>query len=122
MIKCDYTKSIKLNSPWFEYVRDGIKLYEGRRNFGQSASFMIGDIILVSHYINLIETSFLVQIEHISKYATFEESLNILPLEHVLPGVESIEVGVEIYKKFVSIETQLKDGILMLKLKRVSSL
>ena len=35
---------MKLNSPWYEFVRDGEKIYEGRRRMPYTEKYKIGDI------------------------------------------------------------------------------
>ena len=53
-------------------------------------------------------------------FNTFEEALKTLPINDILP-IDNISVdkGVEIYKNFVTIPTQLKDGIVMIKIKLI---
>ena len=103
---------MKLNSPWYELVRDGKKIYEGRRR-------MLGDVIEFSHYTDDTLPAFLCLIDAIFHYQTFEDALNTLPINDVLPIEDiTIEKGVEIYKRFVSLPTQLKDGIVMFKVSR----
>jgi ASC-1-like (ASCH) protein len=91
---------MKLNSPWFELVREGKKIYEGRRKMPYITKYKIGDIITFSHNTNTntnIEP-FNVVIEDILEYATFEDALNVLPLYEVLP-IDNITIayGIEIY-------------------------
>lgn len=62
------------------------------------------------------DESLLLGVKQIIKFSTFEEALQSLPVKDILPGVDSIGEGVEVYKKFVSIETQLRDGVVMIEL------
>jgi ASC-1-like (ASCH) protein len=111
---------MKLNSPWFELVKDGKKIYEGRRKLPYITKYKIGDIINFSHNNNTNIKSFNVIIEDILEYSTFEDALNVLPLQQVLPIDNiTIEQGIEIYKKYVSLTTQLNDGIIMLKIRKI---
>jgi ASC-1-like (ASCH) protein len=110
---------MKLNSPWYELVRDGKKIYEGRRRMPYTETYKVGDVIEFSHYTDDTLPTFLCQIDAILYYQTFEDALNTLPINEVLPIQDiTIEKGVEIYKRFVSLPTQLKDGIVMFNVSR----
>ena len=112
---------MKLNSPWFELVRDGKKIYEGRRKLPYVEKYKPRDVIMFSHITNTMEHPFRVEVEDVLEYPTFEDALKQLPLHEVLPIDDiTIEKGVEIYKKYVSLPTQIKDGIIMLKLRRIN--
>ena len=106
-----------LNSPWFELVRSGRKIYEGRRKTQKTTNLQIGQIIEMRHYTDKEREPYKVRIDDILYYPTFEEALRELPIEHVLPLDDiTIEKGVEIYQKYVSLETQKKDGVILLKI------
>lgn len=109
-----------LNSPWFELVRDKKKLYEGRRRTPKTSQLKTGDIISIKHYTKPdIEEPYKVSIEDILHFQTFEDALKHLPLHDVLPIDDiSVEKGVEIYQRYVSLQTQKSDGVIMLKIKR----
>jgi len=47
---------------------------------------------------------------------SFETALQIYPLEDILPGVENVEEGIKIYLKYVSKETQKRDGVCVIEL------
>lgn len=109
---------ISLSDPWFELIRIGKKKYEGRRYYYDVPKYKVGDIIKVHRVIAKLRTddSYFVRVINIHKFNTFEEAMTHLPLNHILPGVESLEDGINIYKKFVSIETQHRDGVCMIEL------
>lgn len=109
-----------LNSPWFEFVRDGKKLYEGRRRTPKILQLKPNDIINIKHYTKPdVEEPYRVCIENILYFPTFEDALKSLPLHDVLPIDDiTIEKSVEIYQQYVSLQTQEKDGIVMIKIKR----
>ena len=109
-----------LNSPWFELMRDGKKIYEGRRNTPKISKLQRGQMIKMQHYIDNTIEPFRVVVENVLFYPTFESALQDLPLYDVLPLDDiTIEQGVEIYKKYVSLNTQTKDGVIMLKVSRL---
>lgn len=105
-----------LNSPWFEYIQNGAKIYEGRRRTPKIALLQPGDTVSFYHYRDKDREPFSKKIKKIHNFKTFEEGLTVLPLGQCLPGVTSIDEGVRIYLRFVSIETQIKDGIVMIEL------
>jgi ASC-1-like (ASCH) protein len=76
------------------------------------SEFVAGDRFLIRHFEGE-QSEYLVTIEAILKFPTFEVALRSLPLSKVLPNCNSVEEGVEIYKQFVSLPTQEKDGVLM---------
>lgn len=105
-----------MNSPWFELLLSGEKQYEGRRLTQRMRELVERDIIRVQHHISH-DQSFLMQIESIHIYPTFEHALLSLPLGKILPVKEmTISKGIDIYKQFVSIATQERDGVVMLEL------
>lgn len=106
-----------LNDPWFDLMKNEKKIYEGRRNTEKIRSIKVGDIIQISHHVNKLIEPFNVIVNEIHHFATFEEALKGLPINEILP-IENIDVekGIEIYLKYVSLETQLKDGVVMLKI------
>jgi len=109
---------IYLISPWFELVKEGKKIYEGRRNTETIRNIGIDDILEVKHYVNKELASYHIIVEDKLYYKTFEEALQSLDITKVLPLENiTIEQGVEIYKKYVSLATQEKDGVCMLKIK-----
>jgi len=109
---------MKLNDPWYDYVRDGSKIYEGRRYSEKIAAIKPGDKIEFRHYTNESLPPITVEVVEILKFPTFRDALTALPISEVLPipGLTS-ERGIEIYKKYVSIETQNTDGVCMIKMK-----
>jgi ASC-1-like (ASCH) protein len=114
---------MKLSSPWYEYVRQGKKIYEGRRYTPFLSNINKGDYILFSHYTDTTLPKIKVRVLDIHRFDTFEQALNTLPIKDILPILNlSITEGVEIYNIFnvyVSLNTQLKDGIVMIHIQKV---
>lgn len=118
-------EQITLHSPWFELVKSDKKIYEGRRKTSKIDNLNVGQYLIVyriddSNIVDIITEPFIIVIEEKINFNTFEDALKCLPIEDILP-IENINVsyGVEIYKKYVSLETQNKYGIVILKIKRV---
>jgi ASC-1-like (ASCH) protein len=66
------------------YVRDGLKIYEGRRNIPKINALKINEIIKINHY---IDKSYYIKI------LTFEDALKTLSIQEILPGCNTIEEG-----------------------------
>lgn len=110
---------LHLNSPWFELVKEGKKIYEGRRNTCKILDIcLIGNIVTIKHYTDENQEPYQVIIEDFKHFPTFEDALKELDINEVLP-VENITVdeGILIYQKYVSLQTQINDGIIMIKIK-----
>lgn len=105
---------ITLNDPWFDLVKTGQKKYEGRCFWKWALGYNIGDTLRISSATRDVEP-FSVRIDDILRFKTFEEALSILGLDDTLPGVASIQEGVDIYYKFVSLKTQQTHGVCMIK-------
>lgn len=113
---------ITLNSPWFELVQSGQKIYEGRRRTPKIAAISPGQELTVFHHTNKDLQPFKVKVIEQLEFATFEEALTTLPIEQVLPLPNiTVAQGVEIYKQYVSIPTQKRDGVVMIKIQRLTN-
>jgi len=110
------TWKITLNSPWFEYVKLGVKKYEGRCFHKEVCKYQVGDTLNISHHTNKNENSFDVIITDILHFNTFENAINNIGIDTILPNIETIEDGIDIYLKFVKLSTQLANGIVMIKI------
>jgi ASC-1-like (ASCH) protein len=108
---------MKLSEPWYQYVQDGVKIYEGRRYTDKVAGLKPGDIIEFQHATEADKPGVKVIVEEVLRFSTFEEALNTLPVSQVLPipGL-TVEEGVKIYLKYVSLPTQIKDGVCMIRI------
>jgi ASC-1-like (ASCH) protein len=108
---------LHISSPWFELVRSGEKIYEGRRNTSRTSELTVGQQLEIRHFTNCTAASYFVTIVDILHYPTFEHAMRALPLKQILPVADiTVEKGIEIYKKLVSLPTQQKDGVVMIKL------
>ena len=106
--------NITLNSPWFEYIKNGEKKYEGRCNWKQAAQYNVGDLLLIKHHTDVLEQEYTVRIINILKFDTFESALYELGLPNVLPGIKTIKDGIDVYLKYYKLETQIENGVLMI--------
>lgn len=108
---------MSLNDPWFSFVKDGTKKYEGRVKRQNIMNLKPGDVIEFKHHTNHQKTQpFQRRVVKLLPFSTFEEALTTLPLAEVLPGVKTVQEGIDIYLKFVSLSTQKEHGIVMIQL------
>lgn len=113
---------ITLNSPWFELVQSGHKIYEGRRRTPKMADITPGQELNIFHHTNPDLHPFKVKVIEKLEFATFEEALKTLPIEQVLPLPDiTVAQGMEIYKKYVSLATQERDGVVMIKIHTINT-
>jgi ASC-1-like (ASCH) protein len=110
---------IHVGSPWFNYLKSGEKKWEGRCKWRAALNYKVGDTWEVHYYQKPSEEDapepepFTLKIEGIVRFPTFEKALSLMNLSEVLPGVKTIEEGVQIYFQFVSLKTQEANGVLM---------
>ena len=112
---------ITLNSPWFELVQEGKKLYEGRRRTEKIKIICVDDILVIKHHTDSKRPEFEVKVVQIIEFPTFEDALKKLPINEILPLDEmSVEKGVEVYQQYVSLKTQINDGVTLFKVSLIS--
>lgn len=116
---------IHVGKPWFDYLKTGEKIWEGRCNWKAALNYNVGDIWEVRYYKKPGEEEipepepFFVRIEEIKQFPTFEEALTNMNLSEVLPGIQTVEEGVKVYFQFVSLKTQLANGVRMFRVSRI---
>ncbi|KAK4406263.1 hypothetical protein Sango_0632800 [Sesamum angolense] len=89
----------------FSQLRDGLKTIEGRCAVCKYKRFQSGHLLLFNK-------SLTAQVQDVRQYASFHEMLEAEGLSKVLPGVTSIEAGVQIYRRFYSEEEERSNGVL----------
>ena len=113
---------LKLNQIWFDYIKQGKKIYEGRLYNDKSKTYKIGDQIEFLRrksndipreipYETIIKT-----ITNIFYFSSFEDALKNLPLQQVLPNIDTIQEGCNIYYQWHTKEQEQKYGIVMIQL------
>lgn len=109
---------LSVHEKWFDLIKTGRKRYEGRRLAGDMLKMQKGDTVEFSVYKAEAtdKRRCLAEIKAIHRFKTFEEGLTKLPLEDVLPGTVTVAAGRDIYLQYVSLATQLRDGVVFLEL------
>ena len=93
----EYTEYI--SEPWFTLIKLGIKKCHSKINEGNYRKMDRGDIIKFTNNDFGNERSCMVEIRFTRFYNTFRDLLLHEPLYMCLPGIDSIEEGLNIYNK-----------------------
>ncbi|KAA8531434.1 hypothetical protein F0562_006213 [Nyssa sinensis] len=96
---------LHVQEPFLSQLKDGLKTIEGRCAVGDYNQIGSGSFILFNKFLVL-------QVQDVRRYASFSEMLEAESLTKVLPGVRTIEEGVQIYKKFYTEEKERSHGVL----------
>ena len=100
-----------LSEPWFSLIKLKIKKVEGRLNTGDFSKMAVGDRILFKNSDMGFERTMLVEIKKITSYADFRTYLEKETLERCLPGIDSIEEGLNVYYKYYKMRDEIAHGI-----------
>ncbi|KAL8483010.1 hypothetical protein ACS0TY_025894 [Phlomoides rotata] len=96
---------LHVQEPFFSELSDGVKTIEGRCAVGDYKRIQAGHILLVNKCLIL-------QVQDVRQYTSFHEMLESESLARVLPGIASIEEGVQVYRNFYSEEKERSHGVL----------
>ena len=102
----------QVEGKWYNLLKSGKKKYEGRLNKGDFMNLKIGDNIIF--YNN--DDEFKVKVIDIIKFINFQEMLEKIGLSNVLPGIDNIQDGIKIYRKYFSEEQEEKYGVIAIKI------
>lgn len=91
-----------LSEPWFSLIKLKLKKVEGRLNKDDFIEINKNDIIIFQNNDFGFRRSFNVKISSVHEYNSFNELLINESIDKVLPGIDTIEHGIEIYRKYYS--------------------
>lgn len=91
-----------LCEPYFSLIKNGEKTVEGRLNKGSNKKVNIGDYF---KFYNDNGEEFLVKIYDIKKFPSFKSMLERY-IKEALPGIEDINDGIAVYRRFYSEEDE----------------
>ncbi|CAI9108661.1 OLC1v1008322C1 [Oldenlandia corymbosa var. corymbosa] len=94
-----------VQEPFFTQLKDGCKIVEGRCAVGKYNRMLPGALILFNK-------SLLLQVQQCNQYASFHDMLEAEGLQRVLPGVKTVQEGVQVYRNFYSEEKERSNGVL----------
>lgn len=107
--------TIEVSSPWFEYIREGKKNVEGRKGTPRWSAIKPGMKGLIKHSLN--EEYFEVECMAIRKYNDLYSYLTEETTQEVLPGINSVEEGIQIYLQWSTPEEVAQFGFLAIELR-----
>ena len=105
---------IHISEPGFSYIVSGKKIAEGRPNKSLFAKFKPKDILTIFN--KQLQQSFEFEITEILHYDTFKEMLTDLGVDNVLPGITTIEDGINVYRRWYSEDIEREFGVIAIKL------
>lgn len=86
---------MSLQSYWFQQIKDGHKMYEGRVYDSKRRKIQINDYIVFTNEDN--DEKIIKKVKELHIFSSFEEMLNHISLSLILPGILSVEEGISIY-------------------------
>ncbi|WP_457614510.1 HisA/HisF-related TIM barrel protein [Methanopyrus sp.] len=104
-----------LEEEYLNLIKEGRKTVEGRVKDDKRARIKPGDKILFNRRL-------LVKVVDVREYDSFEEMLREEGLKNVLPNVNSIEEGIEIYRRFYSSGKEKMFGVLAIEIEPIMDL
>lgn len=104
------THIFKLNEPWFTLTKIGVKTCEGRLKRNKVSKIKAGDLIKYTYQCDGLR-DFTTRVTSVRIYNTFQEMLVIETIEKCLPGVDTIEQGVKIYRDFYRPSDEVQHGV-----------
>ncbi|WRX21122.1 hypothetical protein QQP08_013609 [Theobroma cacao] len=69
----------------------------------------------------LFNKCLVLEVQDVHRYASFFEMLEAESLAKVLPGVETIDEGIQVYRKFYSEEKEMSNGVLAICVAKVAA-
>ena len=105
---------MKLRKIYYDMIKNGTKIYEGRLNDEKRQLIDVGDIITFQKEPELNE-SFDAIVKDLIYFDSFEEMVNTLPLEKIGFKTKTTQEVIEIYHQFYSIEDENRYGVVAIK-------
>ncbi|XP_050255763.1 uncharacterized protein LOC126701599 isoform X4 [Quercus robur] len=103
---------LHVQEPFFSQLKDGKKTIEGRCAIGDYNRIGSGTLIRFNKCV-------VFEVQDTHWYASFSEMLGAESLAKVLPGVETIEEGIQIYRNFYTEEREKTNGVLAIRILKV---
>ena len=104
--------TMRIQNPWFTYIKNGEKTIEGRPNVGKHATFKPKQHIKIMNK----EESLMVEIVGILHYASFSDLFTYEGIENILPGKNEVD-GIQVYRQWYSEEKEREFGVIGLRLR-----
>lgn len=108
----------KVQDPWYTFIENGEKSIEGRLFKGSYERIKPGDIVTISCQQEM-EKSIKVEIIKIERYESFKDMLENVDISKILPTIENVSEGVNVYRKFYDEQQEKKYGVIAIYLQRI---
>ncbi len=105
---------MKLRKIYYDMIKNGDKIYEGRLNDEKRQLIDVGDIITFQKEPELTE-DFNCIVKDLVYFDSFDEMVKTLPLEKIGFKTETVQEVVEIYHQFYSVEDENRYGVVAIK-------
>ncbi|NPA47145.1 MAG: ASCH domain-containing protein [Thermococci archaeon] len=102
-----------LQEEYLKAIAEGRKRIEGRLYDEKRQGIRPGDEIV-------FENRLVCVVKDVRVYPSFREMLEREGLDNVLPGVESVDEGVRVYRRFYSEEKERKYGVVAIEVEPVA--
>jgi ASC-1-like (ASCH) protein len=112
---------ISVVQPWLDHIRAGRKTVEGRLNRGQFAELAPGSLLLIAATgeASQNEPKTTAVVTKVVRYPSFVEYLSEEGLDKCLPGIQTINQGVGVYRQFYTAEQEEEHGVLAIHIRVV---
>ncbi|CAI0401149.1 unnamed protein product [Linum tenue] len=104
---------LHVQEPFFTQLRDGLKTVEGRCARGFYNQIQPGALILFNKCL-------VVRVQGVQRYTSFSEMLEAEGLDKVLPGLESIDEGAKVYRRFYTEDEERSNGVIGVRISRTA--
>ena len=102
-----------VSSPWFEHIVAGSKTVEGRLFKGTFSQLSPGAVLTIN---GQDERRVVAKVLDVVRYGSFNAYLTGEGLGTTLPGVLTVEEGVDIYRQFYSEEQERTHGVVAVRI------
>ena len=104
-----------LSEPWFTLIKIGMKKSEARVNKDIWKEIKRGDQILFTNNDMGFQRNFNVKVNDIGHYPDFHTYLENEGLQQCLPGVDNMNIGVSVYRKYYTVEEEQYYGVVSIR-------
>lgn len=108
---------VHVSLPWYNLIKDGKKSVEGRPNRKDFAQMKIGDKI--EFFNKELNENFMTEITNVSHHKTFEEMIRTNGIDNVLPGIRTIDEGVQVYMQYYTKDIEAEFGVVGIHVKLI---
>lgn len=103
--------------PYFTFEKTGQKTIEGRARKGKYSQIKPGDFIVV--HTNDETDYFSVRVKRVAPYPSIKAMLETEGLKNLLPDVDTMDEGIELYRKFYSQQQESEFGMVAIEVELI---